>query len=131
MFAVAWHGSWVTAITAGLSVPSMLSDAHEGAQMFVYEDNFGFWDIRDPEERIFFDHVPAPKCIDSLRALRTASQAHFAQGPMRFLCFRARIWRANFDERIWLQSRTASGPYSSDVKGASFPSSAALSVARR
>jgi hypothetical protein len=25
--------------------------------MFVYEDNFWFWDIRDAEERIFFDHV--------------------------------------------------------------------------
>ena len=25
--------------------------------MLVYEDNFGFWDIGKPEERIFFDHV--------------------------------------------------------------------------
>ena len=25
--------------------------------MLVYEDNFGFWDIGNPEERIFFDHV--------------------------------------------------------------------------
>jgi hypothetical protein len=25
--------------------------------MLVYEDNFGFWDIRDAEERVFFDHV--------------------------------------------------------------------------
>jgi hypothetical protein len=25
--------------------------------MLVYEDNFGFWDISIPEERIFFDHV--------------------------------------------------------------------------
>jgi hypothetical protein len=28
-----------------------------GVQMLVYEDNFGFWDIGNPEERIFFDHV--------------------------------------------------------------------------
>jgi hypothetical protein len=25
--------------------------------MLVYEDNFGFWDVGNPEERIFFDHV--------------------------------------------------------------------------
>ena len=25
--------------------------------MLVYEDNFGFWDIGNPEERIFFGHV--------------------------------------------------------------------------
>ena len=25
--------------------------------MLVYEDNFGFWDIGNPEERIFFDRV--------------------------------------------------------------------------
>ena len=25
--------------------------------MLVYEDNFGFWDIGNPEELIFFDHV--------------------------------------------------------------------------
>ena len=25
--------------------------------MLVYEDNFGFWDIGNPEERIFFDSV--------------------------------------------------------------------------
>jgi hypothetical protein len=25
--------------------------------MLVYEDNFGFWDISNPEERIFFDNV--------------------------------------------------------------------------
>ena len=25
--------------------------------MFVYEDNFGFWDIGGPEEQVFFDHV--------------------------------------------------------------------------
>jgi hypothetical protein len=30
---------------------------------------------------------------------------------LRFLRFRARVWRADFDERIW-QSGTASGPYS-------------------
>src|ERR1700722_20359189 len=28
-----------------------------GVQMLVYEDNFGFWDVSNPEERIFFDHV--------------------------------------------------------------------------
>jgi hypothetical protein len=25
--------------------------------MIVYDDNFGFWDIHDAEERIFFDHI--------------------------------------------------------------------------
>jgi hypothetical protein len=25
--------------------------------MGVYEDNFGFWDIDEPEERAFFEHV--------------------------------------------------------------------------
>jgi hypothetical protein len=25
--------------------------------MLVYEDNFGFWDIGEPEERAFFFHV--------------------------------------------------------------------------
>ena len=25
--------------------------------MLVYEDNFGFWDIGEPDERTFFDHV--------------------------------------------------------------------------
>jgi hypothetical protein len=25
--------------------------------MLVYEDNFGFWIIRDTDERAFFDHV--------------------------------------------------------------------------
>jgi hypothetical protein len=30
---------------------------------------------------------------------------------LRFLRFRARVWRADFDGRIW-QSGTASGPYS-------------------
>ena len=28
-----------------------------GAQMGVYEDNFGFWDIDRPEERALFEHV--------------------------------------------------------------------------
>lgn len=28
-----------------------------GAQMGVYEDNFGFWNIDGPEERAFFEHV--------------------------------------------------------------------------
>ena len=28
-----------------------------GAQMGVYEDNFGFWDIDEPEELAFFEHV--------------------------------------------------------------------------
>ena len=23
----------------------------------VYEDNFGFWDIEGPEERVFFEHI--------------------------------------------------------------------------
>jgi hypothetical protein len=27
------------------------------AVMFVYDDNFGFWDIGGPEERAFFDYV--------------------------------------------------------------------------
>jgi hypothetical protein len=44
-----------------------------------------------------------------MRALRAASLAHSAQGPLRFLCLRARIWRAGLDERIW-QSGNASGP---------------------
>src|SRR5580693_6918192 len=26
-------------------------------KMGVYEDNFGFWDIDEPEERVFFEHV--------------------------------------------------------------------------
>jgi hypothetical protein len=30
------------------------SDADEGAQMLVYEDNFGFKDIGEPKERAFF-----------------------------------------------------------------------------
>ena len=25
--------------------------------MFIYDDNFGFWDIGGPEERSFFDYV--------------------------------------------------------------------------
>ena len=33
------------------------SNAHEGVQMLVYEDNFGFWDIGGPDEQAFFDHV--------------------------------------------------------------------------
>jgi hypothetical protein len=28
-----------------------------GAQMLVYEDNYGFWSISEPEERAFFDHI--------------------------------------------------------------------------
>jgi hypothetical protein len=32
-------------------------EAHKGVQMLIYEDNFGFWDIGNPEERAFFDHV--------------------------------------------------------------------------
>ena len=28
-----------------------------GAQMGVYEDNFGFWDIDEPEEQALFEHV--------------------------------------------------------------------------
>ena len=27
------------------------------AVMFVYDDNFGFWDASGPEERAFFDYV--------------------------------------------------------------------------
>ena len=23
----------------------------------VYDDNFGFWDLKEPEEQVFFDHV--------------------------------------------------------------------------
>ena len=23
----------------------------------VYDDNFGFWDLKEPEEQAFFDHV--------------------------------------------------------------------------
>src|SRR6202020_1486668 len=25
--------------------------------MLVYEDNFGFWDVRGPDERAFFDYI--------------------------------------------------------------------------
>ena len=46
--------------------------------MVVYEDNFGFLNITEPEERAFFDFVRASKRIDCLRALRTTSPAHSA-----------------------------------------------------
>jgi hypothetical protein len=32
--------------------------------MLVYEDNFGFWDIGNPEERIFFDHVQRQSVVN-------------------------------------------------------------------
>jgi hypothetical protein len=41
-----WHEAFVASSTT-----------HGGAQLGVYEDNFGFWDIDGPEERALFEHV--------------------------------------------------------------------------
>ena len=32
-------------------------DPYGALVMFVYDDNFGFWDIGGPEEQLFFDYV--------------------------------------------------------------------------
>jgi hypothetical protein len=47
----------VTAITDKPVVSSRFVRRSWGAQMLVYEDNFGFWDVGGPDERAFFDHV--------------------------------------------------------------------------
>jgi hypothetical protein len=78
--------------------------------MLAYEDNFGFWEIHGSEEQEFFDYCTAPRRTHSLRALRTSGPAHYAENRLRFLRMCAGIWRAGFDERIWLQSENASGP---------------------
>ena len=50
-------GNCVTAVTDKPSVSSTFVSCSWGAQMLVYEDNFGFLDITEPEERAFFDFV--------------------------------------------------------------------------
>src|ERR1700730_15081449 len=95
--------------------------------MLVYEDNFASSTIREPEERAFFDFV---------RRQSVLTLCERCERPVRLIppkalcasCLRARIWRAGLDERIW-QSGNASGHYSSVVRGAFFPSSAASCVA--
>jgi hypothetical protein len=90
--------------------------------MVVYDDNFGFWDIGGPEERAFFDHVQRHSV--PIACERCEQPVRLMEEPMRLLCLSARIWSAGFNERIWLQPKTAFGSYSSDVRVASIPTSA-------
>ena len=46
-----------TAITDNPVGPKLFVSRSWGAQMLVYEDNFGFSNITEPEERAFFDFV--------------------------------------------------------------------------
>ena len=96
--------------------------------MLVYEDNFGFLNISEPEERAFFDFVRRQSvltaCARCERPVRLI--------PPKALCASVSPrskWRAGLDERIW-QPGNASGLCSPVVRGAFFPSSAALCVAR-
>jgi hypothetical protein len=60
-------GSWVSGpnedacaspiFSIGMTLASLRRPLMGGAQMGVYEDNFGFWDIDGPEERALFEHV--------------------------------------------------------------------------
>jgi hypothetical protein len=52
------------------------SAGHRGAQIGVYEDNFGFWDIGGVEEQALFDHVRrqsvwmhCQRCVRSVRLI--------------------------------------------------------------
>ena len=96
--------------------------------MLSYEDNFGFWDIHGSEEQAFFDYVRRQSVLIACERCERPVPLIPPQSPLRFLCLRARIWGTDFDKRIW-QSGNAFGLCSPVVKGAFFPSSAALCVA--
>ena len=96
--------------------------------MLVYEDNFGFWDIGNPEERIFFDHVQRQSVLIACER---------CERPVRLIppkalcasCVSALEFGAPNSMKEYGCSQKPVLDYSSDVKVAFFPSSAALSVA--
>ena len=57
--------------------------------MLNYEDNFGFWDIREAEERVFFDHVQLQSvmiaCTRCERAVRLIPPRSYAPPVFRRL----------------------------------------------
>jgi hypothetical protein len=97
--------------------------------MLVYEDNFGFWDIGNPEERIFFDHVQRQSVLIACER---------CERPVRLIppkalcasCVSALEYGAPISMREYGSQETLLGLCSPVVRGAFFPSSGALSVAR-
>jgi hypothetical protein len=68
-----------------------------GAQMDVYEDNFGFWNIDGPDECAFFEHVQRQSlCTTCERPVQPMplkdSLGHLRQRP--------RTCRTDIDERM-------------------------------
>ena len=101
-------------------------------KMGVYEDNFGFWDIDEPEESAFFEHVQRQgvliACERCQRSVRLILPKNLRATRLRE---RPRMRRADFDERTWLQSNSATGPSPSVTTDGSFPKRAALSGGTR
>ena len=96
--------------------------------MLVYEDNFGFWDIANPEERIFFDHVQRQSvliaCERCARPVRLIPPTAVCAS-----CVSALEYGAPASMKEYGSQENASGLCSPVVRGAFFPSSAALRVA--
>jgi hypothetical protein len=96
--------------------------------MLVYEDNFGFSNINEPEERAFFDFV---------RRQSVLTACERCERPVRLIppkalcasCVSALEYGAPTSMKEYGSQETASGLCSPVARGAFFPSSAALRVA--
>jgi hypothetical protein len=97
--------------------------------MGVYDDNFGFWDIDRPEEHAFFQHV-------QLKSVLIACER--CERPVRLIppnalcatCVSALEYGAPISMKEYGSQETLLDS-ARPLGGAFFPSSAALSVARR
>ena len=96
--------------------------------MLVYEDNFGFLSISEPEERAFFDFVRRQSVLIACER---------CERPVRLIppkalcasCVSALEYGAPASMKEYGSQENASGLCSPVVRGAFFPSSAALRVA--
>ena len=120
-----------------------------GAQMGVYEDNFGFWDIDGPEERAFFAHVQRrsvcincercersvslipPKtlcatCVSALQCGAPASMNEYGYSQTMLLDPRRSPRRASPDETVPWVSAAAAAPADEDVLKIGAPAADAI-----
>ena len=95
--------------------------------MGVYEDNFGFWDIDEPEERAFFERVQRQSvfiaCERCQRSVRLIPPKTLCATCVSALECGAPISMKDHG----YESNNATGPSSSATTGASFPKWAASS----